>query len=138
MLSKNSDVRDDNYVTDLVVKDFRTARVFRKYGIDYCCGGRIPLQLACEIGGLNTASVKAELTDAMRNINISNSTNFNEWNIEFLINYIVNVHHAYLHDNLEEATDTFERFLERHQTKYPFLKDRCQFCAPRRSANLPE
>jgi regulator of cell morphogenesis and NO signaling len=84
MLSKNSDVRGDNYVTDLVVKDFRTARVFRKYGIDYCCGGRIPLQLACEIGGLNTASVKVELTDAMRNINISNSTNFNEWNIEFL------------------------------------------------------
>jgi regulator of cell morphogenesis and NO signaling len=123
MFLKNIDIRDDSFVTDIVVQDYRTARVFRKYAIDFCCGGKLPLAKVCEIRGLNTASIKKELIDAMRTIQVPSSTSFNEWTIDFLVDYIINVHHAYLTINFPEITDVVERFSESHKSKFPFLAE---------------
>jgi regulator of cell morphogenesis and NO signaling len=35
-------------VGELVTEDIRTATVFKKFGIDFCCGGGKPIQDACE------------------------------------------------------------------------------------------
>ena len=123
MLFKNNDIRDDSFVTDIVIQDYRTARVFRKYAIDFCCGGKLPLGKVCEIRDLNIASIKKELTDAMHTIQVPNSTNFKEWTIDFLVDYITNVHHAYLTTNFPEIIDLVERFSESHKSKYPFLAE---------------
>ena len=61
MFLNTIDIRDDSFVTDIVIQDYRTASVFRKYGIDYCCGGKLPLQMACEMRGLDTASIKKRI-----------------------------------------------------------------------------
>lgn len=123
MVLKNNDIRDDSFVTDIVVQDYRTARVFRKYNIDFCCGGKLPLGKVCEIRGLNVESVKTELNDVMRTVHVPNSTNFNEWTIDFLVDYIINVHHAYLTNHFPEIVDLVERFTEGHKSKYPFLAE---------------
>jgi regulator of cell morphogenesis and NO signaling len=38
-------IEPSSFVTDIVTHDFRTADVFRKYNIDFCCGGKWPLDI---------------------------------------------------------------------------------------------
>src|SRR5688572_13458912 len=102
MVLTRDDIRNDRLVTDIVIQDYRTSAVFRKYGIDYCCGGKMPLHVACEMRGLDPDVIKQELINALRNIQVSNSTNFNNWSVDFLVEYIVNVHHAYLVSNFPD------------------------------------
>jgi len=103
------------------MQDYRTSSVFRKYNIDYCCGGKLPLQMVCELRGLDTEQVKKELYNSLRNISVSNSLIFNDWSIDFLIDYIRHIHHSYLVICLPEIADILERFVESHKTKYPLI-----------------
>jgi len=85
MFLLTTEISDETPVNEIVARDYRTAAVFLKYGIEYCCGGKIPLQLACELQGLDKELVKQELEEAMRHIHISNSIDFGEWNVDFLV-----------------------------------------------------
>lgn len=118
-----SSLRDDSFVTDIVAEDYRTSYVFQKHNIDYCCGGKLPLRVVCELRGLDVEQIKKELQDAMRVIQLSSSINFSKWSVDFLIDYIINVHHAYLAANLPEICETVERFANGHVQKYPRLKE---------------
>ncbi|WP_166437311.1 DUF542 domain-containing protein [Niastella caeni] len=137
MFFNNADIRNDSFVTDIVIQDYRTSRVFRKYGIDYCCGGKLPLQMVCEMRGLDTAVIKKELNDALRTVQIPNSTDFNNWSIDFLVDYIINVHHAYLNNNFPDIIDTLERFVEAHKSKYTYLPELLESLIELRNSLLP-
>lgn len=106
-------------VADIVRKDYRTADVFRKYEIEYCCGGNKPLKEACELKGLNIREVVSELEVASREVNIYNSIDYNDWHIDFLTDYIVNVHHQYLRKSMPVLQAYTERFTEKHKHKFP-------------------
>ncbi len=114
-------ISNESLVTGIVMQDYRTADVFRKYHISYCCGGKIALQKACDIHKVEIETIKKDIADAMRVIQISSSINFNNWSVDFLVDYIINVHHSYLVINFPEITDVLKRFSEGHQTKYPYL-----------------
>lgn len=53
--------RDDSLITtmtavgDIVAGDYRTAAVFEKHGIDFCCGGAVTLAAACAAQGIDPA-----------------------------------------------------------------------------------
>lgn len=116
-------ISNESFVTDLVMKDHRTSDVFRKYNINYCCSGKIPLQTACELYKVDIDVLKKELNDTMRVIQVSSSIDFKKWSIDFLVDYLINVHHAYLAINLPEITDTLDSFMKGHQSKYPYLSE---------------
>jgi len=123
MLLQPIHINDDSLVTDIVAGDYRTSGVFRKYEIEYCCGGKTPLLAACEMRGLDKELIKKELNESVRNICVSNAVDFDSWDIGFLIDYIRNIHHVYLVKNLPEISDVLDRFVEGHKTKYPRLPE---------------
>jgi regulator of cell morphogenesis and NO signaling len=51
----------DSTVADIAAAAPATIRVFQQRGIDFCCGGRLPLAEVCENHGLSAATVLAEL-----------------------------------------------------------------------------
>ena len=51
----------DVSVGQLVVQRPSRARVFERLGIDYCCGGKLPLQQACRERNLDYTAVLEEL-----------------------------------------------------------------------------
>ena len=108
-------------VVDIVKNDYRTADVFRKYGIEYCCGGKWPLDVACQAHGLDINLVRDELEQSTRDICISGLLNFKEWDIDFLASYITNVHHSYLGKALLDIKQMIRAFAEGHEKKYPVV-----------------
>jgi regulator of cell morphogenesis and NO signaling len=84
-------------IGELVAQDWRKAEVFKKYGIDYCCGGKRTIAEACEKKGIDPNLVEVELQQLeTRPANPSN--NFDRWELDFLIDYILNNHHKYVAD----------------------------------------
>jgi regulator of cell morphogenesis and NO signaling len=110
-------------VSGIVRSDYRTADVFKKHGINYCCSGQVTLHEACSARNLDYNLVLGDLTEATRDIQLSNSLKFSEWKLSFLIDFIVNVHHAYLKDNLSTFLTTLHVFIEGHKKKYAELQE---------------
>src|SRR6516162_4870750 len=51
-------------VRDIALENPASIRVFEKFGIDYCCGGRKPLTEACEANSIAVDEVIAALERA--------------------------------------------------------------------------
>ena len=123
MLTNARKINSDSTISEIVSKHYRTADIFRQHGIDFCCGGKIPLKTVCELRQLNLESIEEELEKSIRPLCISNTLKFNEWNIDFLTDYLVNIHHEYLKNSLPAAVEFLDRFVEGHQKKYPYLQE---------------
>ena len=85
-------------IGEIVAADFRTAKVFEKNGIDFCCGGNVALAATCSNKGIDLATITIEL-EAAQNEPAERSQNYSSWALPFLIDYIVNTHHLYLKEN---------------------------------------
>jgi regulator of cell morphogenesis and NO signaling len=73
-------VKDFNgTISEIVRADYRTADVFRKYGINYCCGGNILLDEVCNKQKVDINSLQSELNSVVKKINIPASLRFDEW-----------------------------------------------------------
>ena len=111
----------DSYVSDLVKQDYRTAAVFRKFGIEFCCTARFPLSLVCENKGLELEDVLKELKAAIRPPQSVAHLPVEEWDVDFLTDYILHIHHKYLRERLPLIEEQLEKFVTEHEKKYPQL-----------------
>ena len=99
---------------DIAAKDIRKADVFRKLGLDFCCGGKMTLEEACKEKGLDVIAVREELKRTEQTATVSKQHDFNSWTNTFLVDYIVNVHHAYVRENMSVLSDLAERVADHH------------------------
>ncbi len=111
----------DRIVSDIVRDDYRTADVFKKYGINYCCGGQLSLKEACDHKSIEYSEMKAALESATKTMSLSNQLRFEDWKIDFLVDFIINVHHGYINQVLPQLESSLISFVEEHRKKYPEL-----------------
>lgn len=117
----SSIVNTDQPVSQIVKMDYRTADVFKKHGINYCCGGNATLKEACEIKKINLSQVCRELDAATQTIHLPTAICFDEWPVDFLIDYILNVHHTYIKKTINPLLISLKNFAEGHKDKYPYM-----------------
>ena len=115
-------ISQQTIVKDIVVQDYRTADVFKKYGINYCCGGQVSLEEACRQRKVDMAALQQELESATKNIMISNRLPFNHWRVDFLVDYITNIHHDFIKTFWPSLQGSLVSFVEGHQKKHPELQ----------------
>ena len=60
----------DTAVPDWIIEYPVTLAIFKKHGIDYCCGGK-SLEYACQDRGLDAYTVLAELRQSVANGSIA-------------------------------------------------------------------
>jgi len=101
-----------------VAEDYRTAEVFAKYGIDFCCGGQATLATTCQEKALDPVKVLQEI-EAARKEPLQRSENYGAWTLPFLIDYIVNTHHVYLKENDEQIAAYASKIAEVHGAHHP-------------------
>lgn len=117
---KKNDLANGDTVGEIAAKDIRKAEVFKKYGIDFCCGGKKSLKQVCEEKGLDLEIVEAELESPVQKI--SSANNYNGWELDFLADYIYNQHHRYYYDELPVLKGLITKVTQHHGSNHPELK----------------
>jgi len=123
MFLKTFDINNNSSVTDIVEYDYRTADIFRKYGISYCCGGKWSLEMACQVVGVELDKIREELESSIRSLQVSTQLDFEKWDVVFLIDYIVNIHHGYLKKTIPELKELIREFVKEHLKKFSYLPE---------------
>ncbi|MGN6618335.1 MAG: iron-sulfur cluster repair di-iron protein [Ilyomonas sp.] len=117
---KKNDPQSGETVGEIAAKDLRKAEVFKKYGIDFCCGGKKSLKQACEEKGIDVAVVEAELQNPTQQVQSAN--NYNAWEPDFLADYIYNQHHLYYYNEVPRIQEVFAKVVGHHGANHPELK----------------
>ena len=110
-------------VSEIVRADYRTADVFKKNGINYCCGGKIPLIQTCAAQNIDYNKLLQELTSATKTVSLPNILQYGQWRIDFLIDYIINVHHEYVKQTIPSLEVNLFSFVNSHKKQYSALID---------------
>ena len=91
--------KKESTIGELVTGDFRKAEIFKKYGLDFCCGGKKTLTQACKSKGLDVVQIEKELKE-VDTLVANPSQDYNSWDIGFLTDYILNTHHKYVKQSI--------------------------------------
>lgn len=124
--------------SEIVLQDYRTADIFRKYHVEYCCTGRLPLEKVCAIQDLAFAELKAELESVMQPSQLPPGVPFDTWDIDFLTRYITHIHHTYMKTALPQTAALLKHFAEEHTKKYPHMLQVYERCEALKTAILPQ
>lgn len=104
----------------LVADDYRTASVFKKYGIDFCCQGNRTINDACEDKSIDTNLVIKDLQE-INQANNGSSTDYKTWPLDLLCDYIVKKHHRYVAEKSVEIKPYLTKICEVHGGRHPEL-----------------
>lgn len=90
-------ITKEKTVASIVTENIKAAHVFKKYGIDFCCGGGISIDKACEKSGVDYSVLENDLKIVD---NVSKAFNYGAWELDFLVDHIVNIHHSYVEESI--------------------------------------
>ncbi len=113
-------ISSNETVGEIAAKDLRKVEIFKKYGIDFCCGGRKTVREASIEKGIDPAVVEKELQQPVQ-IATNNHTNYNEWELDFLSDYIINIHHNYVRKYAQEIKNYAAKVAQVHGKQHPEL-----------------
>lgn len=112
-------IQETRTVAEMVTENIKTAHIFKKYGIDFCCGGGISIKRAAEKANVNFFVLERELLGIQK---ISGKEeNYNSWSLDFLADHIVNVHHSYIEENIPLIVQYASRVVQVHSQDQPEL-----------------
>lgn len=100
--------------------DIRKIEVFKRFGIDFCCGGNKTLQEACGEKGIDILKVKEALDQSQDSS--KDSMAYDEWNLNFLSEYIVQRHHNYVRKQVPILLEISKKVMGAHSNAHPELK----------------
>lgn len=107
-------------VGEIVAADFRTARVFEEFGIDFCCGGRQSIAEACENAAIDQQTVECALR-ALPPVAEQADHDVTRWSPDRLIEHILTNHHAYIRATLPSIGRQLAKLVEVHGRSHPEL-----------------
>lgn len=109
-------------IGEIVTENFKTARVFGKYKIDFCCGGKKTLEEVISEKNLNAAEILMEL-ELVQNSKGSEFEILDQMNLSELITYITDQHHAYIRNQGPVIAARLEKLVRVHGANHPELME---------------
>lgn len=89
---------DQKTVAECVAENYKAADIFKKRGIDFCCGGQVSVKEICDRKQVDYNEVRSELLQ-IDNV-VDSAHDFLNWELDTLIDYIMKVHHEYVKNNI--------------------------------------
>ncbi len=109
-------------IGDIVAIFPKGSEVFKKFNIDFCCGGNRPLAEAIQEQGLDADDVIKKLEEAYsQSKELAGEVDFLKMESGKLVEYIVNTHHAYLNRVLPEIGRLAAKVLRAHGSNHQEL-----------------
>jgi regulator of cell morphogenesis and NO signaling len=102
-------------VSEIVTANPSSARVFEKYGIDFCCGGKRPLAEVCSEKGLSVEEFSRELSASEAP---TQERDWREAPLSELIDHIIGRHHEYLRKEMPGIEEKLNKVLAAHGERH--------------------
>lgn len=113
-------VLEQTTIGEYVAKDFRTAAIFSKYGIDFCCKGNRTIEEASEKKNLDSVQIEKEVTQLLESKS-DGAIDFKSWPSDLLIDYIEKTHHRYVEEKSAVLVAFLDKLCKVHGHNHPEL-----------------
>ncbi|MCK9280736.1 MAG: iron-sulfur cluster repair di-iron protein [Melioribacteraceae bacterium] len=107
-------------VKEFVVENFKTAKLFEKYGIDYCCNGNRSLKDSLSGKSIEMNTFIPELEKILGE-NKNDDQVFSAMDLITLSQYIVNNHHKYVKEAIPLIEAHLDKVVNAHSKNHPEL-----------------
>jgi len=107
-------------IREIVATDYRTAAVFARYGLDFCCHGCRTIEQGCRDARADVTAVLRDLDTTLTGTSAA-APSFNAWDARTLVTYIVGTHHGYVRDALPVLRQHTAKIAEVHGQRHPEL-----------------
>jgi regulator of cell morphogenesis and NO signaling len=113
-------IQEDQIIGELVANDYRTASVFKKYNIDFCCQGNRTINDACEAKEIDGKLVVVDL-NALLQSQQPGSIDYQSWPMDLLAEYIEKKHHRYVEEKAPILLSFLLKLEQVHGAAHPEL-----------------
>ncbi|MFA5419988.1 MAG: iron-sulfur cluster repair di-iron protein [Bacteroidales bacterium] len=113
-------ITPDTSIGEIVRMNFRTAQWFSDHHIDFCCGGNISVNQACEQSGLS-ANLLIEEISAILQQGDPDSKYIDLMELDELCTYIIKRHHSYVNEKMPFLLMNLDKLCEVHGENHPEL-----------------
>lgn len=115
-------VATEKTVRELVQEFPSATRVFEKFGLDYCCGGKRPLQEACNAANLSVNEVLDSLEAAQKASDIApGALDWQTQPLTEVVAHIINTHHKYTRAEISRLGSLLAKVCLVHGKNHPEL-----------------
>ncbi|KAA5827698.1 iron-sulfur cluster repair di-iron protein [Algibacter amylolyticus] len=118
METLNKDAQKE--IGQFVADDFRTAAVFSKYKIDFCCNGNRTVEEACDKKGIDSNMLVDELNEVLKS-GTNESIDYKSWPLDLLAEYIEKKHHRYVEEKIPVLRQFLDKLCRVHGERHPEL-----------------
>jgi regulator of cell morphogenesis and NO signaling len=108
-------------VREIALENPAAVPVFETLGIDYCCGGQRPLSEACERANVSVSRAVEMIAEAQRQDHAPTRDKWNDARLADLTQYIVELHHSFVRQEIPRLQALFEKVVEHHGADRPEL-----------------
>lgn len=108
-------------VGELAAQRPASVKVFHRHGIDFCCGGGISLEQACEKRGLDAEKVRREIADE-ESRSAGDPETWQSQPLDELIDHIVASYHRPLDEELPRLEALARKVARVHGERHPELQ----------------
>lgn len=105
-------------LADIVTNNIKTAGIFEKYDLDFCCGGNKTIAQACQENGTDPNVVYAEIEN-MGSAKVEIPERIDDWDLDFMVDYIVNNHHKFVVYMIPIISSHAEKVAAAHGKNHP-------------------
>ncbi|MEI8280187.1 MAG: iron-sulfur cluster repair di-iron protein [Bacteroidota bacterium] len=113
----------DISIGKIVTMNFRTAEVFKKYGIDFCCKGNRLLIDVCKEKNLDYIAIENEVLQAMEPGQSISENDYRSMPLDELIVHIQNYHHNYVRQSIPVLMAYLDKVNKVHGERHPELNE---------------
>jgi regulator of cell morphogenesis and NO signaling len=109
-------IENNMTLAEIVKTNYRTAGLLESYNLDYCCRGKRTLEEACAEAGVNIDDISVKLSKTENEE--QKESNYDNWELDFLIDYIINVHHSYIKKYMPAISTHSEKVKNAHNQNH--------------------
>jgi regulator of cell morphogenesis and NO signaling len=109
-------------IADVAIQYPHALDVFFKYNMDFCCGGKRSFREACQEKGLNSDAILDAIIHHKSVIH-GNQLRFDSWDSSFLVDFIIQNHHAYVKKAIPELQELLDKVCSVHGEDHIELRE---------------
>lgn len=109
-------------IGEIVKTNYKTSDIFKKYGIDFCCGGGKSIAKVCQDSDLNEEEIVQEVKKMLQSTK-DDGLPYDEWPIDLLATYVQKIHHKYVEEAIPVLKEYLAKIAKVHGKHHPELHE---------------